>query len=1257
MIANAIAGFFLTGGLFVSLMRKALRPLISIGADDGVPDLTHEGEIPMSLSSPARFPSRWFKGCWRGVLRLLETGGTARRPSRTIPLLEALERLEAANALFSPLMDFGGWGLFGDYEPPNYLEISAATEHPYSLGTDETAPAASLPVEQAPPPPVSRNLAEEDQAREQDALEETELEDSVSDVVEDVFADDAFWQLPGEQVEEDGSHQDFQPLSELTAAPSSIGAGDNGPSNHDDATATTTSPAPESDDGLPHQSMWLGASLGTTFAAVAPSSSNSPPTPSVLSAAQEGAALAAFGRLPLRFEQNVGQFGAAVDYVVRGAGYQAGLHATGAYVAVTGGTPDAESLDATASMIGMELIGADSQAQGIGLQRQAGAINYLIGNDPSGHFLDVASYGRVMYRDVYAGIDVVYRSASDGNLEYDFHVAAGATPDAIALRFSGVDQLRVGEDGSLRLSTAAGELQQAAPFTYQYDASGRLREVDSHFVLSGDEVRFELGQYDATRELIIDPRWGYSTYAGGTMPDEVRSVAVDAANDVYLAGYTVSATFAGVPGEAFKSLTVPQVGVSDAFVLKLSADGASVVYLTYLGGSKGEHAKDIAVGNDGSAYVTGFTESADFHITANAWQNVYGGGNSDVFVTKLKPDGKSAAFSTYLGGVKDEVANSIALNNLGDPNIFIAGYIVDAPNMINNLAVTKIGPGGGTDALVARLTPTGNVDRLVSVGASGHDRANGIAVDFSAVSKIYVTGATGFDQNNPQSFPTTNGAFRRTTNQNEDAFVLKLDPTNQNPTFVYSTLFGGVGLEAGNDIAVDPSNDNVYVVGRTTTRPQDKFLSEAGWFFDLGPTHVFGWVPPNQPHNQQAWVARFDATGDPNPFLGAKYFAYIAGKDEDEATSIALSHGVPRTLYVSGLTKSDAGRELFPVFRELQPFRGHTDAFLGVFDPAQAGAASQLFTTYLGGEGVDRATSVAVDQAGNAYIGGATSSATFRQVPQVVAGFRKTNSGSSDGFAVKITDIPVAANRPRMGPVGNRVGMVGMPLNFTVSVTDADGDPVTFALDQAPTGASIDPVTGAFTWTPSATQGPAVHTFAIQASDPYGLFDEQVVTAVIWPTGGGIDLPGDTLTASLTANLLDDVKTEIDAVIGDGPYGTLDVDLFRITVKAGQLLRADIDAVQLDGGGSLSSLNGYLRIFDAAGTQVAANDDGVDPDTGISSTDAAVGYAAPSDGVYYVGVSGAPNNAYSVSTAGSGVAGSTGAYRLQITAIRPESQS
>jgi hypothetical protein len=242
--------------------------------------------------------------------------------------------------------------------------------------------------------------------------------------------------------------------------------------------------------------------------------------------------------LPLGFEENLGQTDAQVDFLARGSGYSVFL-TEGDAVLVLGGEDGGYA-------VRLDLLGAESDAAVSGDGALSGSSNYLVGDDPDAWQTGVSQSASVTYEGVYDGVDVRYYG-NQRELEYDFIVHAGADPGSILLEFDGAESVHVDGNGDLVvvLSSEAGdELRFQAPVSYQLTADGGREAVESRYLVNADgTIGFELGDYDASRALVIDPILEYGTYLGGTGLESARDVAIDASGSAYVTGRTGSNDF------------------------------------------------------------------------------------------------------------------------------------------------------------------------------------------------------------------------------------------------------------------------------------------------------------------------------------------------------------------------------------------------------------------------------------------------------------------------------------------------------------------------------------------------------------------------------------------------------------------------------------------------------------------------------------------------------------------------------------------
>lgn len=305
--------------------------------------------------------------------------------------------------------------------------------------------------------------------------------------------------------------------------------------------------------------------------------------------------------------------------------------------------------DRTAA-IRMRFLGGNPRAHVTATNQLPGRTNYFIGNHPSEWHANVPQYARVSYQDVYPGVSLAFYGVQR-RLEFDFIVAPGASSAPIRLAVAGATRIMLDDAGNLRLASPAGDVLLHKPVAYQ-EEDGARRPVEALFVLSADnEVGFRVGDHDRSRKLVIDPSVGYATYLGGTLDDDGNAIAIDSSGNTYVTGQTTSTNFPIVPG----SYRTTNAGGLDVFVTKISADGSTLLYSTYVGGSGNDAGNAIAVDASGNAFVAGETTSAtDFPTTNGALQTAFGGGGLDAFALELNSAGTKLAYSTYLGGTGDD---------------------------------------------------------------------------------------------------------------------------------------------------------------------------------------------------------------------------------------------------------------------------------------------------------------------------------------------------------------------------------------------------------------------------------------------------------------------------------------------------------------------------------------------------------------------------------------------------------------------------
>ena len=555
-----------------------------------------------------------------------------------------------------------------------------------------------------------------------------------------------------------------------------------------------------------------------------------------------------FGNLPLSFEENEGQTDARVRFLARGPGYRLFLTPTQAVLSrgepgrlAGGGKPPDSGKQARNAAVSVHLAGANSRAVVSGEEKQPGKSNYFLGNDPSKWRTDVPQYARVRYHDIYPGIDLVYYG-NQQQLEFDVQVAPGADPTQVRLALNGIRRLDLSPSGDLIASVRGGCLTLHKPVIYQTDATGARSAVDGRYVLHGRQVAIDVGHYDPTRSLIVDPTLVYSTFIGGTTAakdnagspsDQATGIAVDADGNVYVAGFAGSTNF---PTDD------PIQTSGDSFIAKLNPSGTALVYATYFGGtqpgsnvvplcSEPQCIGGIALDATGNLYIAGWSGPGFPTVNQIAGAcdaNCQSQGGA--FIAKLNPGGSALVYSSLIG---DASGNAIAVDGAG--NAYMVGAVggygaggssADFPQVNPLQSTCPIGSGAGdTTAYLLKVNATGSaLVYSTCIGGSVSQQASGVAVDSSG--NVYVAGNTS-----SPDFPVVNqisGTCVGTCGKGsaDAVFVSKINPAGT--AFVYSTLVGGSGSNTaagtidqdgpsyGGSLALDTQN-NVYVTGTTTT--------------------------------------------------------------------------------------------------------------------------------------------------------------------------------------------------------------------------------------------------------------------------------------------------------------------------------------------------------------------------------------------------------------------------------------------------------
>ncbi len=643
----------------------------------------------------------------------------------------------------------------------------------------------------------------------------------------------------------------------------------------------------------------------------------------------------------------------------------------------------------------LQFLGAERSTHIVAGEQLPGVVNYFLGDDPAQWRSNVPTYGSVTYEGLYEGIDLHY-AGSTSSLKGTYIVAPGADPGHIRWQYRGAQSVSLDKaTGDLVILLPAGagwrgeKMRETAPIAWQEGPTGRQPVAIGYSIFDDGSIGLNLGAYDASRILTIDPTLVYSTLIGGGNIDEGRDIAVDANGNAYVTGSTISVNFpnAGPPQPAYGGPFTP-ANFGDAFILKLNPAGNALVYATYLGGSGEDVGDAIEVDSAGNVYVTGVTESTNFP-TQNAYQPQPGGNScsnppcSDAFVSKLNAAGNALVFSTYLGGNRDEnngildsgtraMALGIDVDSAG--NVYVTG-LTESPNFPTvNQAFTD--PDGAfSDIFVSKFQPNGQALLYSTyIGGSGADYSGDIAVDDAG--NAYVAGGTL-----SSAFPTKNPFHGN--KGDVDAIVAKFDTTKTGAnSLVFSTYLGGDGADYGFGVGIGPAGQAI-VAGHTTSLN----FPTMNAFQDSN-------ASAGKPIPREAFVARLGAAG--NTLV---YGTYLGGSAADVAYGLDVDD--QGGAYITGYTASVD----LPVKGAFQQgLADFLDVYIARFNTGGSGSASLAYSTYLGGTVSDIAYGIAISGS-DAFVTGYTGGIVKETVPIFIT---IGDNGTGEGILVaKIRRQPV----------------------------------------------------------------------------------------------------------------------------------------------------------------------------------------------------------------------------------------------------------
>ncbi len=587
-------------------------------------------------------------------------------------------------------------------------------------------------------------------------------------------------------------------------------------------------------------------------------------------------------------------------------------------------------------------------------------VNYLRGRDKSKWKSNVSTYEMVNLGEVYEGVDLKLRVYGN-NVEKLFFVQPGADANNIRIQIEGAESVKTNKAGRLEIETELGKVSFTAPIAYQ-ETDGERRNIKVDYVVESNIYGFELGKYDRKKEVVIDPLLA-STLLGGDSFSLDQSIAIDQNGNVYISGDINSIEFPTTSGSYNEIFN----GGKDLLVSKLNGDLTELLASTFLGGSGDEYGTSLAIDQSGAVYVAGKTFSTDFPTTTGAYDENFNS-THDAFVSKLNGDLTTLLASTYIGGSESDTILSLALDQNG--NVYLAGdtHSIDFPATPGDF---YNGSRGNTDIFIVKLD--GDLTTLLaSTLLASSSSIYSIAID--DIGNVYVGGSTI-----RVLFPTTQGAYCENYIGADDIFISKLN--NDLSSLLASTRLGGASSDRAESITLDQTG-NVYLTGVTSSTD---FPTTLGAYDEVSSD------------GSDAFVSKLNSN-----LTTLLFSTYLGGSESDIAYSLMLDQS--GSVYVTGFTLSTD----FPITSGA--YCENKGEYEDVFITKLDGDLSTLSaSTFLGESGKEYGHSLGLDQVGNVYVVGNTSSNYFPTSPTA---FSQGNGDYYDFFISKLDSNLSAGDFP-----------------------------------------------------------------------------------------------------------------------------------------------------------------------------------------------------------------------------------------------------
>jgi hypothetical protein len=619
------------------------------------------------------------------------------------------------------------------------------------------------------------------------------------------------------------------------------------------------------------------------------------------------------------------------------------------------------------------------------LEPMGGTYNWLVRKDASQHVRGARAFKNIVYRNMYPGIDVLFEVVPDKVMETTILVAPGSAPDVIALQYEGANTMTLDASGSLVMSTTLGDITEMRPYAFQETTNGQKEPVYAAFVLTDNQVKFKLGNYDKNRTLYIDPTVAFSRTFGGSGTDTISEMHEDATGR-YFTGVTASSNFPMTVGAYDTTYNNYEL-----FAVKFDLANQNLLWATYVGSDANDYGGNSALAPDGSLYIVGSTNS-NSTWAPNPPTYTYGPrGNYDIGIVHLSSNGQSVLSGAVLGGTNIDYAGDIEIHG-GD--VYVCGSTLSPTS--NGF---PIAPGFNTTengqyvAYILRFNSalSGYLNMTFIPGSTDYDGCSTLA--FDGTGNVYADGITYA----PSGW---GGTGTIGPGGNYDFFIAKYDATLT--TQYYDTRIGGASTDPTPGYSYTSVPNSYYQTGYNGIIVDS---SNRAWATGMAASTDFPTTPgayqTTNGGNYDVFVLALNAAG-----TALDYSTFMGGNSTDGGRSIQFDSA--GNVYIAGLAASNN----YPTTSNLiQTHKGNYDFILSVLSPD---LSDLLFSTYWGGTSTEYGADLAIDDTvspSGSFVALRIAGSTAGGFPLLPTGSAVFGSGGGyDGAVAELSAIVVGCD-------------------------------------------------------------------------------------------------------------------------------------------------------------------------------------------------------------------------------------------------------